>query len=310
MVIGAWILAWAGYRRTRTEAALSDPHHILPVATPAKTLTSMGVVAVVAFVYLVGLVALCRASLVAEAAISLAFPLWCIGSGWIRHPHPRLLQLLAIESFYNLLVVTGKTAIVWELPWLDRASAVGFTGFFVLQLGAFVAFQVKVRSPHGVLQSVTAALLMGAWWLQSAQMSNAVDGSGRFLMWGGDAPLAVAAFYVVWVVNVMFVDSPTMPWLRVATIHVVSVLLALFSGEFFHVRVLTACHLFVLDLVFGFGMSAPEAFGRDFAVVPHVWQERFRTGFQPALAWICTLGCLGILAASWVWGLDLAMSSP
>jgi hypothetical protein len=276
-----------------------------PTATPAKAVTSVILVAVFSAIYLVGLVELCRQSLLVEAGISLALPVFCAATGWFRYQHPRLIQLLVIESFYNLMVVGGKLSIALDMHTANRAVALGFGVFFVLQLGAFVAFQLKRRSLHGVVQSLTAVLLIGYWWMGLSEVSNTVDADGRFLMWGADAPLAIRLYYVIWVVNVLLVDSPIMPWLRTATAHFVSVGLALWSGEFFHVRVLTACNLFVLDLVLGFGMGAPEALGRDFAVVPTRWLPAFRRTVQPLLGWACTLGCLALLVGVAIGGLDL-----
>lgn len=274
-------------------------------ATPRHFLTSIPLVVFVSFVYMAGVVALCRASLLFEAAISLGLPVFCYLAGWFRYKNPRLMQLLMIESFFNLLAVSARLSVAEGWDTVNAVCSWGFVGFFAIQVLGFVAFQVKRRNWHGMLQSSTAVVLLIAWWLSIEDHTNVVDAESRFLMWGEDAPLAIQLYYVTWVINVAFAEALALPWLRLPVAHMVSVAISMASGEFFHIRLLTACNLFVIDLVTGFGMQKPEGLGREFAVIPVDWLDGFWNRFRPALAWVASAGCLAILIGAYFWGLDL-----
>lgn len=259
----------------------------------------------VSLAYLYGLIALCRASLLFEACISIGLPLFCWATGWFRYNHPRLTQLLLIESLFNLLAVTGRVSVQYGVDWLNGVSSSGFLLFFVLQVGGFALFQIKLRKPLGMVQSLCGALIIGMWWFGIEDSTNRMDADSRFLMWGEDAPLAVQLYYVAWFLNISLSEALPLPWLRVFVVHSVSVGLSMWSGEFFHVRLFTACHIFVIDMVTGVGMQRPEGLGRDFAVVPARWLPGFHRWFQPAWTWAMSGACVLLLVLSLLWGLDL-----
>ena len=103
----------------------------------------------VSFIYLWGLIALCRESLLFEAVVSLGLPLLCVAGGWLRYRHPRMVQLLLIESTFNLLAVLSQLSISRGWALLNEVCSGGFLLFFVLQVTGFVVFQVRHRKPHG-----------------------------------------------------------------------------------------------------------------------------------------------------------------
>ena len=53
--------------------------------------------------------------------------------------------------------------------------------------------------------------------------------------------MALQFYYSIWLINVLLVDSVYIPKLNYAVINFASLAVALTSGEFFHVRLLTAC---------------------------------------------------------------------
>ena len=92
------------------------------------------------------------------------------------------------------------------------------------------------------------------------------------LIWGAEAPWTVRGFYVFWVMGLQVNDTRTLPLFRQNAAQWVSVFVSLASGAFFHTRLMTACHLFVLDAVFAYS-SWPIVLGERFAVLPERWQD-------------------------------------
>lgn len=264
----------------------------------------MSQLAVVSGIYLLGITLLSRKSLMFEATLSVALPLLAVAAGWTKYAFKRLNQLLIIESFYNLLALLAKVAIVWNIPTLNAAASTGFVLFFIVQLSGFVVSQVKNGKPHGVIQSLCGLIMIFMWRCRITNASNTLDADGRFMMWGERTPFEIMLFYVIWFLNVSLVDSSSIPWLRQQTVHIVSVGISLWSGEFFHVRLLTACHLFVCDLMFGYSQMAPERLGLDFARLSPAFEKAFYLYVQPAIAWSCTLTLAFLLCGTILVGFD------
>ena len=259
-----------------------------PDRAGVRLLVSTFILAALAVVYQLGLVWVARASVGTEAAISLLLPLGCVVGGWVRFGTPRLLQLLAIESFFNLMAVATRLSLLMRWP-TGALTHAGFALFFVVQVGGFLLAQWKSRSRHGVLQSLLGAGLIVDWWWRARETYSAVDPAGRLLVWGTEAPLSVRLAYVIWVTNVLLVQTTRLPRLHQAVIQGASVGVALGSGEFFHVRLLTACHMFLLDLVFGYGKPRPGNASDDFAVLPERLADLHDERGRPLLAWAGSL---------------------
>lgn len=156
-----------------------------------------------------------------------------------------------------------------------------------------------------VVQSALFAALVLAWWTTRASHAGALDVDGRLLVWGGDAPLALRLYYIAWCVNVLLVDTRALPALSQAIVHFVSIGVAFGSGEFFHARLLTASHLLILDLCFGFSFARSNVLGHGFATLTDAQTRAFQERVAPILAWVTTLGCLAIAGAALLLGLDL-----
>lgn len=61
-----------------------------------------------------------------------------------------------------------------------------------------------------------------------------------------------------WALNPLLVQSAELPRMGQALVQLASIGVALASGAFLRVRLLTACHAMVLDLMCGYGRRASE----------------------------------------------------
>jgi len=85
----------------------------------------------------------------------------------------------------------------------------------------------------------------------SDQASTTVfDKEGRLLIFGHDASPYLQYMYMLWFFGVAFVEYHAYPKLVVACLHLASIVMAMKSGEFFRVRILTASHSFIITFMF------------------------------------------------------------
>jgi len=267
--------------------------------------------------YFYGLTLAGRDSVYWEAAITLLFPLLATLSGWERHTNPRLRQLMKFESVYLLLCIIIKFLLLpleshpetnFVQPSTDNVHPYNqavialdwcFVGFFVLQCGGFMVYQYQHQKYQGLLQSCTMAASLiifryNTW--QAYPNGSVLDPYNRLLMWGRDAPAVLKAHYLLWVTNVLLVDyARYLPKLTIVIVHYTSVAFAWWTGEFWHIRLMTACHMFFLD-----GLSAYKqvhAISDDFCALPTMYQAWWQKHITPLAAIVATLGCLSCLAA-------------
>ena len=270
---------------------------------PLQSLAAIGLVFVLGLIYAYGMMLVVRNNLLIEIALVVILPIVLIASGvagsWIE----RVKELFFIESVFNLVVIGSLISIYMGSPTGNRIFSWGFVLFFLAQAGGFIREQILRRKFHGALQSTAFLILLGVWWLGIDDPSGVIDVNGRFLMWGQDAPVAVKLFYTLWAVNGILVDTKALPNLTQATLHLASIALCWWSGEFFHVRLLTASHLFLLDGVFGY--SGSGAFSEAFCAVPKPWQATFEQKAKPAIAYLSSLSVIIIIILSFFGGLDL-----
>jgi hypothetical protein len=215
-----------------------------------------------------------------------------------------MIQLVLIESVFNLIAIIAKLASQQDLPSLNVVCGWAFGAWFLLQLGGFAIEQFRRRKFHGIVQSSIALLMMSWWFFSVSSVVNVVDDGGRLLLWGEQTPVAILIMYSVWACNVLLVDSLSLPLLRQATVQFVSIAVAIASGEFFHVRLLTACHLFVLDLVLGYS-SDPAVVSPRFATLTGSWSRAYESWGQKWIARMTTAGVVAIFIAALIWGLNL-----
>ncbi len=252
-----------------------------------------------ASVYLWGLVLITRQSVLLEALVALILPLFFYWRGSLKFFGPRLTQLFFIESLFNLIAVISKGSIQAELPRVNALCSLGFVLFFVFQVGGFILTTWKRRKIHGLIQAILMALAIAVFWFDLPDRTTILAPDGRLLMWGQEASTPLRLLYCAWILNVLFVDSPYMPKLTFGITQLASVAVALWSQEFFHVRLLTACHLFFLEGLLGFAQN--NALGPSFCAVPKPLQPLFFEKLQPALAWATTLSCSVIVILYFLW---------
>ena len=244
--------------------------------------------------YLTGIILAVRNSLWLEIFISLGFPLFMLLTKRARHffrkpvhmVMKRVFQLVIFESFYNVIVIASLISIYIGNTWGNTIASWGFVLFFIIQAGGFFVAQIQRKKPHGVFQSAVLVSCILIWWYGTEDASGIVDGQGRFLMWGEDAPLAVKLIYTIWAINGLLYDTTALPRLTQAIVHLVSIALCWWAAEFFHVRLLTACHLFLLDGIFAYSISDP--LGVRICVMPEAYFERFRKHIQPWISIACS----------------------
>ena len=93
----------------------------------------------------------------------------------------------------------------------------------------------------------------------------------------------------------MFVDySEFLPFTCLSMFHLSSFTLAVLSNEFWHVRLLTASHLFVLDSIvyFRFGLTVGNS---SFSLMPIDVYKKYRNKWIIFFEFISFVGCLSCL---------------
>jgi hypothetical protein len=247
-------------------------------------------------IYLWGLVHLARLSVWAELGIAVLFPLVILVLGKVKPHSRRTLYLVGIETWFLLMVILSKFSIQYEFPFGNRIAKWGIAVFFVFQIGGFWVTQIRRKKLAGFLQSCIGALLI-LLLFTALPGTHTQDPDGRFLMWGAEVPAWMMAFYSFWVVNVLFSDSKRFPYISQVWVHLISVGIALGSGEFFHARLLTACHLFFLDIWLHYSIG--EAPFSQWLKLPDAWHAYFERNIRDRLAWVLLVAVVGVAA----WGL-------
>jgi len=271
--------------------------------SPQALLTSVTLTLAFASLYLHGVVAAARVHILFEVGVAVALPLALAWGGCFKVTNPRIVQLVWFESTYNLLAIVNQLALMAEAPDVARVLGYGFGGFFALQVYGFIAFEIGDRRYLGAVASACLGGLIFWWLATAAAPEGAIDAAGRFLMWGEEAPLAIRVAYAVWVVNALACDLNDLH-LRLILIHAASVAVALGSGEFFHARLLTASHLFVLDLAFQFTRMPSPTLPEDFAHLPLRWRRWYFARLREPLTWLSVGGVVAITLGALLGGLD------
>lgn len=206
----------------------------------------------------------------------------------------RVMQLIVIESLYMLLVIASKISLYWHFDVLNHGISYGFLGLFIIQFSLFVRYQYQVKSYLGLLRTAMFLVLIVLWFYQDA-MDSTIDAEGRFLMWGNEAPAGIILYYCCWVIGIPLVDSRTLPNFLNALFHFASVSVAVWSLEFFHVRLLTASHLFILDALFHFSDKDKTNL---FGVVSSTQFEFYQQHLRKKIDYFTLIGCVLIFLYS------------
>jgi hypothetical protein len=244
------------------------------------------------FFYGFGVLIASRESLLFEFFVAVVFPLFCGVFGLLKiKVLPRLFSLIVIETLFNILVLIAKFSIIHNYSSINKFVAYGFIGFFIIQVCGFMISQYHRRSWHGLSQSALFGVLIVIWLVHGFHDLNIIDQSGRFLMWGSDAPLPIRVYYLFWLLTVTLVDTIYLPNLREFCVQLTLTIIAFFSGEFFHARILLASNSFVINLVFLYGISKPQS---QFGVMSGGAHKFFLDKLQPAIKYFTTAVTLTI----------------
>jgi hypothetical protein len=259
-----------------------------------RPLATTLLVFVLATIYLFGVMMAVRLGLMVEVFIAFIFPALCIACRLdTKFSDPRIRELFFIESIYNLMVVISKLSIQIDSPTLNTVGQWGFFVFMFVQLGGFLIQVTRAKSLHGMIQTIAGISVLFIWWWSIPDRTSIIDADGRFLMWGEDTALSFRIVYSFWAVNLILADSTFLPKLVQVGVQLASLSLAWWSQEFFHVRMLTASHLFFLDGLFGH--YGPGAIDKDFAVIPLKWQPFYNQYVKKTINWVCTVAIVGVL---------------
>lgn len=270
-----------------------------------KPLVTAFVVFVVAVFYLLGIVLAVRNNLAAEVFVAFLFPAICMAAKLdTKYSHPRIRELFFIESLYNLMVVLSKLAIQVHFSALHIVAQWGFLVFMLIQLGGFLRQVTLKRSVHGMIQTILGIITLLIWWWGIEDRTALVDDSGRFYMWGEETALSFRMIYSFWSLNLILADSMYLPKLIQVMVQLASLSLAWWSREWFHVRMLTASHLFFLDGLFGhYGIDVG---GKDFCIIPEKYQEVYDRRVKGTIRYTCTAAIVCIF----VWNVARVLGHP
>lgn len=270
-----------------------------------KPLATAFVVFVVAVFYLLGIILAVRSCLGVEVFVAFLFPAICMAAKLdTKYSHPRIRELFFLESIYNLMVVLSKVAIALQFRALNLVAQWGFLAFMLIQLGGFLRQVAQKRSAHGMIQTILGIITLLIWWWGIGDRTAVIDGLGRFYMWGEETALSFRIIYSFWALNLILADSLYLPKLVQAMVQLASLSLSWWSGEWFHVRMLTASHLFFLDGLFGhYGIDVG---GRDFCIIPERYQALYDRRIKAAVRYTCTTAIVCVF----LWNLARVSGHP
>lgn len=239
-------------------------------------------------IYEYGLVYLAASSPWAELLLVTGAPITVAALGLLRGKPPRTVQLLCIETFFNIGSSAARIGKAADIPLFTRVSAVIFVCFFCVQVGGFVVDSLKAKSPQFVFNTALATLLIIAFARQGGWESTIAERDGNVLLWGTSEPTFVRLGYLVWITNAIFTLALPKPNAIIAIAHLVSVAISMRSTGFFHVRLLTASNLFVIELISLSWISAEGIPFLKLGRVPDLWLPMFEEHIKPVMNLMCT----------------------
>lgn len=198
-------------------------------------------------------------SVYSEIFISLLFPLLLIPFFNKNYLTSDIKRLLILETLFNLICITLKqnTFFKIELFIFDIAFAI----FFLFQSGGFLLSLLSKKAYYNLVPTIALTIGLFVYYLNGT--TTALSSNQEVLIFGYNAPVTLQLIYGCWLVGVLLIDNKfLLPKVTVLVVHVASYIVALHSNEFFHARIVTACHLFILNAVFVY--KAQEWVNKDF----------------------------------------------
>ena len=252
---------------------LAVASRLVPATLPGQML--LWLTAVTA--YCLVLVATARAIPYATAAISLILPAALYAAQSVDFAWRRIRQLFLITSYFMLVATISIFAIMSGYDGINRYAGYLFFIYFGLQSLGFVLHEIKKRSVLGIVSTIGCGSAIVLWGVSLGGWGSIIDAEGRFQMWGENAPLLIQGIYFFWVIRVLL-ESRTLPKLTELSAHTASILIALLSGQFFFVRLLTASQLFLLDGIARY--SSRDFVSPGFMAFDEVREARFRSIYR------------------------------
>ncbi|MFK7049396.1 hypothetical protein [Flavobacterium columnare] len=179
-----------------------------------------------------------------EVIISLLFPLLAIPFFNKENLTPDIKRLLVLETFFNLICITLKfnTSLKIEMIIFDIVFAI----FFFFQSGGFLLSLLVKKTYYNLIPTIALTIGLFIYYFRSTGTTLSPD--NKVLIYGYDAPLELQLIYCSWLIGVLLIDNKLiLPKATVLMVHLASFIVAFQSSEFFHSRIATACHLFVLN---------------------------------------------------------------
>jgi len=177
-------------------------------------------------------------------------PIFLIAFNFFKNfSHSRIKQLLYFETFFNFSMVIGSFGIIYNEYYLVFLSKIFITIFFVIQFSGFIYQSKSKKSLQSYLQTILGFSVLLIWFYQHFPLNHTYS-NGTFLLFGTPVFQTFKIIYSLWALNLIFIDSIYLPNLTQAILQLSSLSLALYHEDFFHVRLTTAAHLFLLDGVF------------------------------------------------------------
>ncbi len=201
-----------------------------------------------------------------EILIALAFPilgyrLFQKADNWLD-----IKRLIILETGFNVICIVAKIFKDFNLDY-GIALSWAFAIFFMFQTGGFLMAEVKKKKFKCLPSSIAMGIGLTYWFVSSYGEKTLVTPDGEVQFWGSNAPMYLQVMYVFWVANVFLVEfRQYLPKATMYVAHAATMVIALSSNEFFHARVLTASHLFIISAMVPF--KEMDWKGRYFSVIP------------------------------------------
>lgn len=219
---------------------------------------SSGLFLLVCLVYGSGFYLLVQSSIWLALALTLVLPVLFWPLTKPVENASEIKRILGLEMGFNLLCFMAVSQWV-SVEYVDK----GLVVFFVLQSVGFVLVQLKKQAYLSMFISMVLAATI-AYWVYTGEQTLLL-GEGKILLFGEVVPWQLKVIYGFWLIQLLLVEyRSVLPKLTLAICHIASFMIAMGAEDFFHARIVTACHLLFLSLCFDF--KRLDWGGRDFAV--------------------------------------------
>lgn len=200
-----------------------------------------------AILYCQGIVSLARVSVWHELSISIIILIISLPLFKKTDNFKEITRLIVLETSFNILCLITKFSPI-DSPIWSRALDYGFCLFFFLQITGFIVTNVQKKAWSSIPISLALSIAIILWRFNASGVQ--ITDNNEIQFWGGNAPKYLQLIYLLWLLNILIVEHRSLlPKITVALVHIASFIVAYNSEEFFHARILTASHLFIINCV-------------------------------------------------------------